>query len=124
MCEWSGVGMSAGQELFGNEHEHEPSQEGNRDGRCREARALRRNPRFAGSYDGFYASGILALGTYRLRSGLMKTNSGMMIPNPAPRSSPDPKAVSLDIDDPTASQHGYTYRFAWILLARKREEQR
>lgn len=104
--------MSARYELFGNEHEHKASKEGNRDGRRRKMCAFRRNPRFVGFYDCFYTSGILALGTYRLRRGSMTTDSGMMIPNPAPRSNPDPKAVSLDIDDPTTSQHEYISQFA------------
>jgi len=33
-----------------------------------------------------------------------ETHSGMMIPNPAPKSNPEPRAASLDIDDPKACQ--------------------
>lgn len=48
----------------------------------------------------------------------------MMMPNPAPRSNPDPKAVILDIDDPTTKLGGLsTFEFSWTLLTRKREEQ-
>ena len=53
--------MSTRQELFGNEHKHEPSEKGNRDCGRREMGASRRA--FARFYDGFYASRTFGLRT-------------------------------------------------------------
>ena len=92
--------MSTRQELFGNEHEREPDEEGDRDRRRGEMGASCRL--IAYFYNGPYASELFVLkrDVAKRNEG---THSGMIIPNPAPRSSPDPRAVSLDIEDPTTS---------------------
>ena len=48
---------------------------------------------------------LKCMGSERIQMGWSEeTHSGMMIPNPAPKSNPEPRAASLDIEDPKARQ--------------------
>jgi hypothetical protein len=80
--------MDTRQEPIKNEREREPSDEGDRDRRHWEMRVSRRTLWFGSFYDGFYAPVVFAL-RVEITERIKETHSGMMTPNPRPRSSPN-----------------------------------
>ena len=90
------------QELLGDKHERESDQQGNCDRRRREIRVPGGTIRVACLDDGFYPSGKFALRT-EIVEWIKRTRSGMVNPNPTPRSNPVAESVNISAKGPTTS---------------------